>query len=100
MADVQVTAMVPASVMAAYEEYFPDGGADALLAHVMLAVAAEKAVKQPMPVSQREIDRVVIRLLLADGVLTDGAHHKQWVFEEIARRLAVNLPEHEPGIAP
>ncbi len=38
--------------------------------------------------------------LLREAVETDGAHHKQWLLEEIAARLGVELPEHDAGVAP
>lgn len=38
--------------------------------------------------------------LIKDASVTDGAHHKQWFVEEIARRLKIELPEHESGICP
>ena len=40
-----------------------------------------------------------ISSLLAEGVITNGTHHKQWYLELIAERLDVELPKHEPGIA-
>jgi len=36
--------------------------------------------------------------LLQEAVQTDGGHHKQWYLEQIAARLGVDLPEHDPGI--
>ncbi len=37
---------------------------------------------------------------LADAVTIDGGHHKQWYLEELATHLGIDLPDHEPGIAP
>ncbi len=37
---------------------------------------------------------------LADAVTQDGGHHKQWYLEELATHLGIDLPDHEPGIAP
>lgn len=42
----------------------------------------------------------VVNKLLDSGVLTDGAHHKQWHFEQIAAALSIELLKHEAGIAP
>jgi len=41
-----------------------------------------------------------VRPLLFNAVNTDGAHHKQWFLEQIAKVLNVSLPDHEPGVAP
>jgi hypothetical protein len=52
-----------------------------------------------------------IKDLSIDGLLTDGAHHKQWYLEQILTLLGVDLDrldeeleslggEREPGIAP
>lgn len=38
--------------------------------------------------------------ILAAAVTTDGAHHKQWYLEAVAKRLGLQLPEHEAGVAP
>jgi hypothetical protein len=38
--------------------------------------------------------------LFEKAVTTDGEHHKQWYLEEIAKVLAIELPEHEKGIPP
>lgn len=38
--------------------------------------------------------------LIIDAIDTDGGHHKQWFLEQIAEKLEIELPEHEPGIAP
>jgi hypothetical protein len=38
--------------------------------------------------------------LIGDAVTTDGDHHKQWYLEEIAKVFDIELPEHQPGIAP
>ena len=32
-----------------------------------------------------------IKKLCIEGLLTDGAHHKQWYLEEILKRLGFNL---------
>lgn len=43
-----------------------------------------------------------IRGLIMDGLCTDGAHHKQWYLEQIAKELEINLDkvDYEDGIAP
>ncbi len=52
-----------------------------------------------------------IRELAENGLLIDGAHHKQWYFEQILLALGLDLDEvrkglleegydYEPGIAP
>jgi hypothetical protein len=41
-----------------------------------------------------------MRNLFAGAVETDGEHHKIWYIEQIAERLDIALPEHEPGISP
>ena len=41
--------------------------------------------------------------LIQQGLMTDGAHHKQWYLEEILKRMNVRnaeIPDHEDGIAP
>lgn len=42
------------------------------------------------------------RDLIWEALITDGAHHKQWYIQEIAKTLDIKLPEssYEPGIAP
>jgi hypothetical protein len=44
--------------------------------------------------------REQIAPLLRLAIKTDGAHHKQWVLEEIAAILNIKLPSHTPGIEP
>ena len=41
-----------------------------------------------------------VKCLLQSAVCCDGAHHKQWYLEEIAKQLNCELPEHDKGIAP
>lgn len=36
--------------------------------------------------------------VLTDYVNVDGAHHKQWALEEVAKILDIDLPEHEEGM--
>ncbi len=36
----------------------------------------------------------------ANAVTIDGGHHKQWYLEHIADYFGIDLPDHEPGIAP
>ena len=36
--------------------------------------------------------------LVRKAVISEGAHHKQWYLEEIARIMEVALPEHDEGI--
>lgn len=43
---------------------------------------------------------VALGEVLADAVSIDGGHHKQWYLEHIAGTLGIDLPDHEPGIAP
>lgn len=38
--------------------------------------------------------------LIKEGIETDGAHHKQWYLEKIADLLNIDLPDHDPGVAP
>lgn len=46
---------------------------------------------------------MTVRDMIIEGLLTDGAHHKQWYLEQIAGQLGIELPRNldcEPGIAP
>ena len=36
----------------------------------------------------------------ANAVTIDGGHHKQWYLEHLADYFGIELPDHEPGIAP
>lgn len=38
--------------------------------------------------------------LIREAICTDGGHHKQWYLEKIAQLLKIELPDHDPGIAP
>ncbi len=40
----------------------------------------------------------IVRVLLEDAVCTDGAGHKQWYLERIAKELGIELPEHDEGV--
>ena len=43
----------------------------------------------------------VLRTMIQYGMTVDGAHHKQWVFEQIWERFSLgDMPEHEKGVAP
>ncbi len=44
-------------------------------------------------------NRTQLEELLIAGVITDGAHHKQYILEEIAKIFKLILPNHEKGIA-
>lgn len=57
------------------------------------------------------MNRDNIRILATDGLLIDGAHHKQWYLEQILLEIGVHLDTlkmelnsegytWEPGIAP
>lgn len=41
-----------------------------------------------------------LRDILSDAVTTDGANHKQWYLEQIAKELLIELPEHNEGTPP
>jgi hypothetical protein len=48
-----------------------------------------------------EIHRKAVEKLLEQALTTDGAHHKQWYFEQIAKMLELEIKaDYEPGIAP
>jgi hypothetical protein len=48
-----------------------------------------------------EQERFVVRSLIEDALTTDGAHHKQWYLEQIARYLELPVTaDHEPGVPP
>ena len=48
-----------------------------------------------------EEERLVVRSLVEDALTTDGAHHKQWYLEQIARYLELPVTvDYEPGTAP
>jgi hypothetical protein len=38
--------------------------------------------------------------VVALGLASDGVHHKQWALERVAETLGIDVPEHDPGIAP
>ncbi len=41
-----------------------------------------------------------LRDTFIDALTIDGGHHKQWYLERIADYFGIDLPDHEPGIAP
>jgi hypothetical protein len=46
-------------------------------------------------------EREVLQDMIERALVTDGAHHKQWFLEHIARYLELQVSvEYEPGIAP
>ena len=50
-------------------------------------------------------DYLEVKRLIEDGLCTDGAHHKQWYIEEIAKALKLKMElrsgrDYEEGIAP
>lgn len=50
---------------------------------------------------QEEEDAGSLISLVQDGYSWDGAHHKNWFFEQIAAKLGIHLPiQDEKGIAP
>jgi len=54
------------------------------------------------PVDEDPSNEENIIALAKDGLYTDGAHHKQWVLEQILTELGVDLSTlcYEEGIAP
>ena len=49
---------------------------------------------------QHEWNTLTLESYLKEAVCIDGAHHKQWFLEKIAKTLNIELPEHEEGITP
>ena len=46
-------------------------------------------------------DIAYLRELIIAGITIDGAHHKQWYLEKIAKFLKISLPiDREHGLAP
>jgi hypothetical protein len=46
-------------------------------------------------------ERAIVLGLIEAALTTDGAHHKQWYLEQIARQLELLIAvDYEPGIAP
>ena len=45
-----------------------------------------------------------VKTLILNGLITDGAHHKQWYLEQIAKILGIDLKEelhgYEKGMPP
>jgi len=50
--------------------------------------------------TQQELDR--IEKMFVDALTTDGAHHKQWYLEKIAKELGIHIDDFlfDKGIAP
>lgn len=48
----------------------------------------------------RDTDLASLTKLAQTGLTIDGAHHKQWALEQLARRLGLPVTGYEPGIAP
>jgi hypothetical protein len=43
--------------------------------------------------------RDIVAQLALEGLVTDGAHHKQWFLEQILETMGVeNIPDHDPGV--
>jgi hypothetical protein len=48
-------------------------------------------------------ERAILTELVTNGLFVDGAHHKQWFLEQIAKQFELRIDEAEwwePGIAP
>jgi len=61
------------------------------------SVLGDNVKKKLTQNAANEIENFVL-----DALETDGAHHKQWYLEEIAKMLEIDLSnsEHDKGLAP
>jgi hypothetical protein len=73
---------------------------EALLSLAWSAIACEARKAGHGDIQITDEDRNAITAIVSHGLHTDGAHHKQWYLEQVAKHLGLAVTGYEPGVAP
>jgi hypothetical protein len=73
---------------------------EALLSLAWSAIGREARQAGHGAIQPTDEHRNAITAIVSHGLHTDGAHHKQWYLEQVAKHLGLVVTGYEPGIAP
>jgi hypothetical protein len=73
---------------------------EALLSLAWSAIAREARKAGHGDIQITDEHRNAITAIVSHGLHTDGAHHKQWYLEQVAKHLGLPVTGYEPGVAP
>jgi hypothetical protein len=73
---------------------------EALLSLAWSAIAQEARQAGHGDLQSTDEHRNAMTAIVSHGLHTDGAHHKQWYLEQVAKHLGLTVTGYEPGVAP